>query len=177
MKKFVIAWSHFVTLLKSDFNVQQTGLRHVRRCVCLTSKLDLNDTTKCAQIHNCLCIWSHFVVMLKSDLSVQQSGLRFMQWQVCWISKSGLRSTIVVPDFTEIIFNDISEFGHRVVVKHELLFNKLASEAGLFNIQVGLSVTRILTLAFMNLVTPKTGSKHEPLFNKLRRVCWTKACA
>jgi hypothetical protein len=31
---------------------------------------------------------------------------------------------------------------------------------------VGQSETQIIPLAFVNLVTPKTGAKHELLFNK-----------
>jgi hypothetical protein len=36
---------------------------------------------------------------------------------------------------------------------------------------LNLSVTKIISLAIMNLVTPKVRAKHELLFNKLRRVC------
>ncbi len=50
----------------------------------------------------------------------------------------------------------IREFGH-TGAKHELFFNKPASEQ---------SMTRIITLAFVNLVTPKAGAKHELLLNK-----------
>jgi hypothetical protein len=43
-------------------------------------------------------------------------------------------------------------------VKHELLFNKLASEATLVAQQ---SATKIIFLAVVNLVTHKAGAKHE----------------
>ncbi len=55
--------------------------------------------------------------------------------------------------------------------KHEILFNKMASEVGLLNIKSGLSSTikcdQNKIWQFWILVTHKAGAKHEILFNKM----------
>ncbi len=69
----------------------------------------------------------------------------------------------------------IDQVTPKAATKQELVQNKPASEAGLFNIQVRLkkhkSVTRIITMTAMKLKTPMAGAQHDLLFNKLRWVC------
>jgi hypothetical protein len=64
-----IILSHFVVLLKSDLDVQQTHLCCIKgSCIALAFGVTKFTTTRDI-------IWSHFVVLLKSDLHVQQTCL------------------------------------------------------------------------------------------------------
>jgi hypothetical protein len=63
-------WSHFVVLLKTDLDVQQTRLSSQNKCSCLAHALGVTNL-QIWEIRFC----SHFVVLLKSDLDVQQTHL------------------------------------------------------------------------------------------------------
>ncbi len=60
-----IFWSHFAVLLKSDLDVQQTGLRDwfVEHMLMLSSSFRCNEIYKRR-------FWSNFALLLKSDLDV-----------------------------------------------------------------------------------------------------------
>ncbi len=66
----------------------------------------------------------------------------------------------------------LNELAYRgpVAIKHIKGWNftstSIDNEVGLLNMLAGQSETQIIPLAFVNLVTPKTGAKHELLFNK-----------
>ncbi len=72
--------SHFILLLKSDLDVQQTGPRGLF----VEQKLMLNLSFRCNQIYKYESYdFGHPFVLLKSDLDVQQTHLR-SQRLVCW---------------------------------------------------------------------------------------------
>ncbi len=66
----------------------------------------------------------------------------------------------------------------KVGAKHELLFDKPASENISRTQAAHQRVTKIISMTTMNSVTPKVGARHELLFDKLvfvENISWTQA--
>jgi hypothetical protein len=82
----MLLWSHFVVLLKSDLDVQQTHLRLFFNTVvfCSTSKSDLSITTKCDQNnildsyefgHTCV---TRFITMFVMNLVTSKAAANYL---------------------------------------------------------------------------------------------------
>ncbi len=83
MTKIIRIGSHFVVLLKSDLDIQQTHFRgsepgSLNKSSCLATALGVTKL-----LLSQILFWSQFVVLFKYDLGVQQTHLRL----VCWTSK------------------------------------------------------------------------------------------